>query len=119
MATQKRMNQRRQRRAWHVRNRVRAADSAHPRLSVHRTSKHLYAQIIDDESGRTLCSASTVQLKLPKGSNIPAAKAVGEALGKKASELSIERCGFDRGSSRYHGRVKALADAVRDAGVKL
>jgi len=88
-------------------------------LSVHRTNKHLYAQIIDDESGRTLCSASTVQLKLPYGGNIPAAKAVGEELGKKASELSIERCGFDRGSSRYHGRVKALADAVRAAGVKI
>jgi large subunit ribosomal protein L18 len=118
VAIEKRKNERRQRRAWRVRKKVQGV-TGRPRLSVHRTSKHLYAQIIDDEAGRTLCSASTLQMKLPHGGNIEAAKAVGTAIGKKALELKIERCGFDRGSSRYHGRVKALAEAVREAGVKL
>ena len=117
MANQKRLAKRRVRRAFRVRNRVRG-DAARPRISVHRTSKHMYAQIIDDESGRTICAASSVGLKLPYGGNIEAAKAVGEALGKRAKEMGIEEAGFDRGSSRYHGRVKALAEAIRAAGVK-
>lgn len=118
MPTQKRINARQQRRAWRVRKKVQGTP-ARPRLSVHRTSKHMYAQIIDDESGRTLCAASSLELKMPYGGNVDAAKKVGESLGKKAQELKIGRCGFDRGRSRYHGRVKALADAVREAGVKI
>jgi large subunit ribosomal protein L18 len=117
MATQKTMTRRRQRRAWRVRKAVRGS-AVRPRISVHRTSKHVYAQIIDDESGRTLCASSSVALKLEKGGNVAAAKAVGEALGKQAVEMKIVAAGFDRGSYRYHGRVKALADAVRAAGVK-
>lgn len=117
MATQKRMNRRRQRRAWRARKQVRGT-SERPRLSVHRTSKHLYAQFIDDDSGRTLCAVSSVGLKMPYGGNVEAAKAVGQALGQRAVEMKIQSCGFDRGRSRYHGRVKALAEAVREAGVK-
>jgi large subunit ribosomal protein L18 len=85
---------------------------------VHRTNKHTYAQIVDDESGRTLCTISSLGLKLENGGNVSAAKAVGEALGKKAVEMKIERVGLDRGHFKYHGRVKALADGVRSAGVK-
>jgi len=87
-------------------------------VSVHRTNKHTYAQMVDDESGRTLCTVSTLGLKLEQGGNVSAAKAVGEALGKKAVEMEITRVGFDRGRFRYHGRVKALADGVRSTGVK-
>lgn len=117
MATQKRLTKRRQRRAIGVRKRTRGTQER-PRLSVHRTGKHMYAQFIDDEKGQTLCSASTRALGMAYGGNVSAAKAVGEELGKKAAELKIERCGFDRGQFRYHGRVRALADAVRAAGVR-
>ena len=91
--------------------------SERPRLSVHRSGRHIYAQLIDDDSGRTLCASSSRDLQLPYGGNAAAAKAVGEALGKKAVALNIGRCGFDRGPYRYHGRVKVFADAVRAAGV--
>lgn len=88
-----------------------------PRLRVHRTIKHIYAQIIDDATGNTLVSASSVALKIG-GGNIGAAKAVGKALGEKAKEKSIERVCFDRGGRLFHGRVKALADAAREAGLQ-
>lgn len=117
MGNQKSISKRRQRRAWRVRRKVRGT-SDRPRITVHRTNKHTYAQIIDDESGRTLCAVSSLGLKLDQGGNVTAAKAVGEALGRRALELKIERVGFDRGRFRYHGRVKAIADAVREAGVK-
>ena len=117
MATQQRLTKRRQRRAYGVRKRTRGT-AERPRFTVHRTNKHLYAQFIDDESGRTLCAASTKAMGMPYGGNVEAAKAVGQDLGKKAAELKIQRCGFDRGAYRYHGRVRALADAVREAGVK-
>jgi len=117
VATQQRLTKRRNRRAYAVRKRTRGT-AERPRLSVHRTNKHLYAQFIDDESGRTLCSASSKAMGMTYGGNVEAAKAVGQDLGKKAVELKIERCGFDRGAFRYHGRVRALADAVREAGVR-
>ncbi len=117
MATQKRMNDRRRRRAFRARRHVRGT-AARPRLSVHRTHRHLYAQLIDDLEGRTLCSVSSLALKIEKGGGVEAAKAVGQELGKKAKSLNIVRCGFDRGAFRYHGRVKALADAVRSSGVE-
>ena len=117
MGTQKRLAKQRQRRAFRVRRKVRGTAEC-PRVSVHRTNKHTYAQIVDDESGRTLCSVSSLGLKLDNGGNAGAAKAVGEALGKKAAEMKIERVGLDRGRFRYHGRVKAFADGVRSAGVK-
>ena len=117
MGKQKRLTKQRQRRAFRVRRKVRGTPEC-PRVSVHRTNKHTYAQIVDDESGRTLCTVSSLGLKLANGGNVEAAKAVGEALGKRAVEMKIERVGLDRGRFRYHGRVKALADGVRSAGVK-
>jgi large subunit ribosomal protein L18 len=113
----KRMARRRQNRAYRVRRRVRGT-TERPRITIHRTNMHIYAQMIDDESGRTLCEASSVSLKLPYGGNVEAAKKVGEELGRKAKESNVEAAGFDRGGYRYHGRVKALADGVREAGVK-
>jgi len=93
-----------------------------PRLSVFRSHKNIYAQIIDDDRGVTLCEASTRSKELapglPYGGNVVAAKRVGEFLGRRAKEQNIERVCFDRGGFRYHGRVKALADAVREAGLK-
>jgi large subunit ribosomal protein L18 len=113
----KRLARRRRNRAFRVRKRVRGR-SDRPRVTVHRTNLHIYAQLIDDENGRTICEASSVSLKLPYGGNVEAAKKVGEELGKRAREQQIEAAGFDRGPYQYHGRIKALADALREAGVK-
>jgi len=93
-----------------------------PRLSVFRSINHIYGQIIDDLRGQTLVSASTrdkeVRTTLKTGGNIAAAKVVGQALAKRASAAGISRVVFDRGGYAYHGRVKALADAAREAGLK-
>jgi len=113
----KRMARRRLNRAFRVRQRVHGT-SERPRITIHRTQMHIYAQMIDDESGRTICEASSVSLKLGYGGNVAAAKKVGEELGRKAKDGNVGAAGFDRGAYRYHGRVKALADAVREAGVK-
>ncbi|HHX80408.1 MAG TPA: 50S ribosomal protein L18 [Acholeplasmataceae bacterium] len=94
--------------------------SSKPRLSVFRSNSHIYAQVIDDEKGITLVSASSIdkELKLEKGSNIEAAKQVGALVSKRALEKKIENVVFDRGGYLFHGRVKALADAARAAGLK-
>ena len=89
-----------------------------PRLNVFRSNAHIYAQVIDDTKGTTLCSASSLELKLENGGNIEAAKKVGEAVAKKCLEAGIEAVRFDRGGYVYHGRVKALAEAAREAGLK-
>ncbi len=93
-----------------------------PRLTVFRSLKYIYAQIIDDESGVTLVSASTLEKdireKLKSTKDVEAAKAVGELVAKRALEKGIETVVFDRNGYRYHGRVKALADAAREAGLK-
>jgi len=93
-----------------------------PRLSVYRSEKHIYAQIIDDTKGNTLVAASTVEKAitsvLDATSNIDAAKAVGEAVAKKALAKGISQVVFDRGGFLYHGRVKAVADAAREAGLQ-
>lgn len=91
-----------------------------PRLNVFRSNNNIYAQIIDDESGRTLVSASSIdkELKLENGGNIEAAKKVGELLAKRAKEAKIVEVKFDRGGYQYHGRVKALAEAARQNGLK-
>lgn len=91
-----------------------------PRLDVFRSNKQIYAQIIDDTTGRTLCSASSLdkELALSNGSNVEAATAVGTLVAKRALALNIEAVVFDRGGYLYHGRVKALADAARAAGLK-
>ena len=105
-----------------VRQRVEGTP-ARPRLSVFRSHQHIYAQIVDDAGGRTLVSASSLdkQLKtqLGYGGNAAAAKAVGKALGERARQAGLTQVVFDRGGYKYHGRVKALADAAREAGVQV
>jgi len=91
--------------------------SERPRVSVYRSLKHIYAQVVDDVAGVTLVSASSLALKIP-GGNIEAAKAVGKALAESAQEKSISLVCFDRSGRMYHGRVKALADAAREAGLQ-
>ena len=92
-----------------------------PRLAVYRSTKHIYAQLIDDENNVTLASASSndkeLKEKLSHGGNVDAAKAVGEAIAQKAKKAGIECVVFDRGGFLYHGRVAALADAAREAGL--
>ena len=88
-----------------------------PRLRVTRSLNHIYAQIIDDTSGRTLASSSSVGLKIT-GGNVEAAKAVGKDLSEKAKSKSINTICFDRGGRLFHGRVKALADAARENGLE-
>jgi large subunit ribosomal protein L18 len=90
-----------------------------PRLAVYRSTKHIYAQLIDDVNKVTLAAASSVDpdLKLAHGGNVAAAKVVGEAIAKKAKKAGIECVVFDRGGFLYHGRVAALADAAREAGL--
>ena len=110
--------ERRQRR---VRGKV-SGTAARPRLRVTRTNAHIYAQLIDDVAGATLASASTVEPELNKdlknGANVDAATAVGEAIGQRAKAAGITAVVFDRGGRIYHGRVKALADAARSAGLE-
>lgn len=118
MSLQKTVARRRQNRAFRVRKRVRGT-AERPRVTVQRTNLHFYAQLIDDVAGRTLCSASSVAMELPYGGNVKAAKAVGEALAQKAKALSITKACLDRGPYKYHGRVKALAEALRAAGLSL
>jgi large subunit ribosomal protein L18 len=97
-------------------------DAERPRLAVSRSLRNIHAQIIDDESGRTLCSAGSDSKDLRKqvgyGGNSRAAQAVGRALGEKATALGIEQVRFDRRGRKFHGRVKALAEAAREAGLK-
>ena len=102
-----------------VRNRF-AGTPERPRLAVFRSNNHMYAQIIDDTVGNTLCSASTLDkdMKLEKTNNVEAAAAVGTAVAKKALEKGITTVVFDRGGFKYDGKVKALADAAREAGLE-
>ncbi|MFA9459656.1 50S ribosomal protein L18 [Thiohalorhabdus methylotrophus] len=113
-------DQRRQRRARKARAKIREQGKA--RLSVHRSSKHIYAQIIDDLEGRTVASASTVDKELAadlsQGGNVDAARAVGAALAERAKQAGVGDVAFDRGGYQYHGRVKALAEAARENGLK-
>lgn len=89
-----------------------------PRLCVYRSNKNIYAQLIDDVKGNTLCSASSVEKDFEGGSNAEAAKEVGRKIAEKALALGIECVVFDRGGYIYHGRVKALAEGAREAGLK-
>ena len=93
-----------------------------PRLSVFRSDKHIYAQLIDDHAGKTLAAASStigeVRGELKNGGNIAAAKKVGKAIAERAKSAGITLVAFDRGGRMYHGRVKALADAAREGGLK-
>lgn len=94
-----------------------------PRLNVYRSLSHIYAQIVDDPRGQTLTSASSLDKEVRKtlktGGNVAAAKAVGKTLAERAKQAGITRVVFDRGGYAYHGRVKALADAAREVGLKI
>jgi large subunit ribosomal protein L18 len=103
------------RRRRRVRTAVKARASGRPRLSVHRTGRHIYAQIIDDGEGRTLAAASTLGAK---GCNIEAAAKVGKDLADAAKQAGVTAVVFDRGGYLFHGRVKALADAAREGGLE-
>jgi large subunit ribosomal protein L18 len=109
------------RRRRHVRSKI-VGTTERPRLCVFRSSKHIYAQLIDDLRGVTLAAASSqgkdVKTATPYGGNVNAAKAVGKNLAEAAKEKGITKAAFDRGHYRYHGRVKALADAAREGGLQ-
>ena len=112
--------QRRKRRHLRVRKKV-FGTPERPRLVVYRSLKHIYAQIIDDTIGHTLVAASSLDKEFPKGkrgSNVEGARIVGELIGKKAIEKGIKKVVFDRGGYKYHGRVKALAEGARAAGLE-
>ena len=108
-------------RKFRVRARLRRLSTERPRLSVHRTSSHIYAQLIDDHSAKTLAAASTleaaVRTDIKNGANIEAAKVVGRLLAERAKAAGIVDVRFDRGGYIFHGRVRALADAAREAGL--
>jgi len=110
----------RNRRHRRVRKRV-IGTSERPRLSVFRSNKHIAAQIIDDSAGRTLVAASTLEVGMRAGStgNTAAAAEVGKLVADRAKEQGVTKVVFDRGASRYHGRVAALAEAAREAGLEL
>jgi large subunit ribosomal protein L18 len=105
-----------------VRGQLRRAAGERKRLSVFRSSKHIYAQVIDDDGGVTLASASSIEKNmregLKTGASIAAAKSVGKMIAERAKEKGITDVIFDRGSYLYHGRVKALAEAAREGGLK-
>lgn len=110
-----------ERRRVRVRRRLRRAANGRPRLSVFRSSKHIYAQVIDDRAGRTLAAASSLdeslKANLKTGADIGAAGAVGRLIAERAKAAGVERVVFDRGAYLFHGRVKALADAAREGGL--
>ena len=107
------------RRRVHARIRQKVQGSAErPRLNVYRSLNHIYAQVIDDTQGATLASASTVTAKLKKGGNLEAAREIGKLVAERAQEKGIKKVVFDRGGYLYHGRIKALADAAREAGLE-
>jgi large subunit ribosomal protein L18 len=107
----------RKKRHGRVRNKVSGTPEC-PRLNVFRSSKHISVQIIDDVNSKTLASASTTDMKLDNGGNIDAAKKVGAEIASRAKKAKIEQVVFDRGGYLYHGRVKELAEAAREAGLK-
>ncbi|MEM6682294.1 MAG: 50S ribosomal protein L18 [Pseudomonadota bacterium] len=107
------------RRRQRVRTSLRRNAGGRPRLSIHRSSKHMYAQVIDDKTGVTLAAASTVEkaARSASGATTDAASAVGMRVAERAKQAGVEQVVFDRGGFLYHGRVKALADAAREGGL--
>jgi large subunit ribosomal protein L18 len=117
MITQTKRNEIRKR----IHNRIRqklSGTSERPRLNVYRSLNHIYAQVIDDQNGVTIASASSIAQKLKSGGNLAAAKEIGKAIAEKAQEKGVKKVVFDRGGFLYHGRVKALADSAREAGLE-
>jgi len=117
MITQNKRNEIRQRIHSRIREKL-AGTAERPRLNVYRSLNHIYAQVVDDQKGETLVSASSLALKLKSGGNVAAAKEIGKAVAEKAVAKGIRQVVFDRGGYLYHGRVKALADAAREAGLE-
>jgi len=109
----------RRRRHLRVRKKVRGT-AARPRLAVFRSTKHVYAQVIDDVGGRTLASASTMEAAVRSGATgtVDAAKSVGERIAARAKEAGVDTVVFDRGGFKYHGRVAAVADGARSGGLE-
>ena len=121
MSVRTRLAKQTKRRGFRVRNRVIRDAHGRPRLSVFRSNRHMYAQIIDDSAGRTLVTASTLESVLAGpgnvGSDCEAAGSVCKLIGERAVQAGISTVVFDRGAFRYHGRIAALADAAREAGL--
>lgn len=119
MDRQKAKQTRRTRRRIGIRKRV-SGTGAIPRLSIYRSLRHVYAQVVNDLDGTTLCAASTMDKGFDADTtgNVEAAKAVGKLIAQRAKDKGIEKVVFDRGGFRYHGRVRALADAAREGGLK-
>lgn len=115
MITQTKRNEIRQRIHFRIREKM-AGTGERPRLNVYRSLNHIYAQVIDDSKGETLVSASTIKMK--NGGNVAAAKEIGKAVAEAAVAKGIKSVVFDRGGYLYHGRIKALADAAREAGLQ-
>ena len=117
-----RLTDRTARRRATVRRKVKLAGAGRPRLSVFRSSKQIYAQLIDDVKGVTIASASSIEKPMrdgrKTGANVDAAKAVGKLIAERAKEKGIKDVVFDRGGYLYHGRIKAVADAAREAGLE-
>jgi large subunit ribosomal protein L18 len=117
MIPQRKRNAIRQR--VHARIRTKMQGTAErPRLNVYRSLNHIYVQVIDDSQGVTIVSASTVSAKIKTGGNVAAAKEIGKLVAERAQEKGIKKVVFDRGGYLYHGRIKALADAAREAGLE-
>ena len=110
-----------QRRRGRIRHQLRRVNTVRPRLSVFRSGKHIYAQVIDDRKGVTLAAASTAEKELRKGiktgADISAAEQIGKLVAERAIKAGIKDVIFDRGGYKYHGRVKALAEAAREVGL--
>ncbi len=108
-----------ERRRMRSRTQLRLKGAGRLRLSIHRTSRHIYAQIINDVEGKTIAAASTLEadLKTTSGANIPAASVVGKLIAERAKKAGVGQVVFDRGGFLFHGRVKALADAAREGGL--
>ena len=111
-----------QRRKWGIRKSL-TGSPERPRLSVFRSDKHIYAQLIDDLAGRTLAAAASTVAEvrgadLKNGGNLAAAKQVGRAIAERAKSIGVTKVAFDRGGRKYHGRIKALADAAREGGLQ-
>jgi large subunit ribosomal protein L18 len=117
MITQTKRNEIRKRIHTRIREKL-AGTTERPRLNVYRSLNHIYVQVIDDQKGETLVSASTLQAKSKTGGNVAAAKEIGKAIAEQAVAKGIKHVVFDRGGYLYHGRVKALADAAREAGLE-
>lgn len=115
MITETKRNEIRQRIHSRIREKM-SGTAERPRLNIYRSLNHIYAQVIDDQKGETLVSASTIKMK--NGGNVAAAKETGKAVAEAAVAKGIKRVVFDRGGYLYHGRVKALADAAREAGLE-